>query len=92
MKRREPVQKVLEDIRKANPNFHILDLFPLLCPEAVCKYYDSEKVFLYRDVYSHLSIEANYRAKPLFLAVVDQAMNASPTSGLSMKDSRSNAP
>jgi SGNH domain (fused to AT3 domains) len=77
IERRRPLQQMLEDMQRNNSNFHVLDLFPVLCPEDVCRVYNEQGVFLYRDEFSHLSIEADYLARPLFLAVVNEAIKAS---------------
>jgi len=76
IKRIRPLLEVLEDVRSTSPNFYILDLFPVLCPEEVCRFYNKQDVFLYRDVWSHPSIEANYLARPLFLSIVNRAIKA----------------
>jgi hypothetical protein len=77
LKRRQPLQDALEALQSANANFHILDLFPVLCPEDTCRFYNDQKVFLYRDESSHMSIAANYMARPILLAAVDRAISAS---------------
>jgi peptidoglycan/LPS O-acetylase OafA/YrhL len=77
LKRRQPLQDALEALQSTNPNFHILDLFPVLCPDNTCKFYNDQKVFLYRDESSHMSIAANYMARPVLLAAVDRAIRAS---------------
>jgi peptidoglycan/LPS O-acetylase OafA/YrhL len=82
IKRSRPLLDVLEDVRSTNPNFHILDLFPVLCPEDECRFYDNQGVPLYRDVWTHQSIEANYLARPLFLSVVSRAIKASSAQSL----------
>jgi peptidoglycan/LPS O-acetylase OafA/YrhL len=69
-----PLLDVLEDVQRARPNFHILDLFPVMCPGDVCGFYNAQGTFLYRDEFSHPSIEANYLARPALLSVVNQAI------------------
>src|SRR5262249_59524032 len=56
IKRIQPLSDVLEDVRSTNPNFHVLNLFPVLCPEDVCRFDNRQGVILYRDG-SHPSIE-----------------------------------
>jgi hypothetical protein len=63
-------------VQAANPNFHVLDLLSVFCPEDVCKFYNNRGVFLYRDEYSHPSIEADYLSRPIFLDVVKKALAA----------------
>jgi hypothetical protein len=77
LKRRQPLQDALEALQSDNPNFHILDLFPVLCPDSTCMFYNDQKVFLYRDESSHMSIAANYMARPVLLAAVGRAMRVS---------------
>jgi len=43
----------------------------------VCKVYNGQGVFLYRDLSMHPSVEANYLARPIFLDVVKRAMATS---------------
>jgi hypothetical protein len=75
IERIHPVLNVLEEIRNTNPNFYILDLFPVLCPGDICRFYNEQGVFLYRDQ-GHPSIEAKYLARPLFLLVVNTAISS----------------
>jgi peptidoglycan/LPS O-acetylase OafA/YrhL len=74
IERIRPLSDVLEEIGNTNPNFHVLDLFPVLCPGDVCRLYNEQGVFLYRDQVSHPSIEANYLARPLILSAVNGAI------------------
>jgi peptidoglycan/LPS O-acetylase OafA/YrhL len=76
LKRLQRLNAELESVRNTNPNFHILDLFPVLCSEDVCRFSNKQGVLLYRDEFSHMSVEANYLARPLFRAVVDKASMA----------------
>jgi SGNH domain (fused to AT3 domains) len=77
LERREPLQDTLKAVQSANHNFQILDLYPTLCPGDICMFYNSQGVFLYRDEYSHLSIAASYLARPILLAAVNRAIDAS---------------
>ena len=61
---------VLREIESANWNFRALDLFPVFCAEEICGLFNSDKVPLYRDTFSHPSVEANYLARHALLAVV----------------------
>jgi peptidoglycan/LPS O-acetylase OafA/YrhL len=80
LKRRQALQDALEALQRANSNFHILDLFPVLCPDDTCKFYNDQKVFLYRDEYSHMSIAANYLARPILLEAVNKAIKSEAAS------------
>lgn len=75
LQRRHTYHQLLEDIALENSNFVILDLFDLFCPSDLCKFYDDNGVFLYRDQFAHPSIEANILAQPWLLSVVDKAVS-----------------
>ncbi len=77
IQRIQPLLAVLEEVKNAYPNFHVLDLFPVMCPGDVCRHYNDQNVFLYRDEYAHPSIEADYLARPVFLSVVNAAIASS---------------
>jgi peptidoglycan/LPS O-acetylase OafA/YrhL len=72
--RRLPLLDVLNTIENENSNFHVLDLLPLLCPGEVCGFFNSKMVPMYRDVWSHPSVEADYLARPYLLAVVRKVL------------------
>lgn len=72
----QPLQDVLLRVRQDNSNFHILDLFSFMCGGDVCRYYNDAGLFLYRDTYSHMSIEAATLLRPTFLSVVSEALSA----------------
>ena len=69
MRRRLPLSSLLADIEHSHPNFHVLDLMPVLCPGPVCSM-KSGNTLLYGDYWSHLSIEASQRARPLVIELV----------------------
>jgi len=69
--RRAPLDDVLSRIRKDHRNFYVLDLMPVLCATNVCKMFNDEGTFLYRDEWSHMSAEANLLARKPFLSVVN---------------------
>ena len=77
IKRMQSLNEVLQAVQTKNPNFHVLDLLSVFCPEDVCKFYNNQGVFLYRDQLSHPSVEANYLSRPIFLDVVSKALSAS---------------
>jgi peptidoglycan/LPS O-acetylase OafA/YrhL len=77
IERMKSLNEVLQTVQARNPNFHVLDLFSVFCPEDICKFYNDRGVFLYRDGSSHPSIEANYLSRPIFLNVVNRATSAS---------------
>lgn len=75
-KRRRALQAVLLDIQAKHRNFYILDLMDVFCPAEICSFNGQNGEFLYRDEWSHPSVEANNLARPLFLSVVRRAVTA----------------
>ena len=75
LKRRKPLDEVLTKLERNHPNFHVLDLLPTLCPEETCKMRLDDGTYLYRDISSHLSVEANKRARPALMSVVERALS-----------------
>jgi len=78
--RRQPLTDALHAVAEANENFHMLDLFPVLCPGEVCRFYNEHEVFLYRDIFAHPSVEAGRLARPLLLTVAEEALSAADNS------------
>jgi peptidoglycan/LPS O-acetylase OafA/YrhL len=76
IQRRKSLHDMLIDVQHSHGNFHVLDLYPVLCPGSVCRFYDDTGVFLYRDIWSHLSVEANHLSQNLLITVVDRAVSA----------------
>jgi peptidoglycan/LPS O-acetylase OafA/YrhL len=70
LSRTKPLRAVLAHVAAARENFHVLDFFPQFCPEKTCRFSTPEGVVLFRDVWSHPSIEANLMLRPLFLQAV----------------------
>ena len=70
MARRKPVMEILGAIESGHTNFRVLNLLPLYCADATCAFFSADKVPMYRDIYSHPSIEANFLARPLLLAAI----------------------
>jgi peptidoglycan/LPS O-acetylase OafA/YrhL len=69
-----PLNAILDDISKEYLNFHVLDLFDIYCPGEVCRLYNEDGIFLYRDGNSHPSVEANMLSRGVFLSVADKAI------------------
>lgn len=76
LKRMQSLNEVLQAVQTTNSNFHVLDLFSVFCPENVCKFYNNQGVFLYRDQRAHPSVEADYLSRPIFFDVVSRALSA----------------
>jgi peptidoglycan/LPS O-acetylase OafA/YrhL len=72
LKRRRMYHETLLKLQSTFENFAVLDLFDLFCPYGLCKFYNSDGVFLYRDEWSHPSVEASIFAKPILLETVDK--------------------
>lgn len=68
-----PLRQMLDEVQNRNKNFHILDLFSVMCPGDLCTFQNDKGVFLYRDIWSHPSIEANRLSRPLLLSVIREA-------------------
>ncbi len=67
---RKPMMEIIGKVESSNSNFRVLDLLPLYCPGATCTFFSPEKVPLYRDVYSHPSVEASILARPFLLTAI----------------------
>ncbi len=85
--RRRAYDSLLLDLQRKYSNFFVLDLFDVYCPGDVCKYYNKEGIFLYRDEASHPSVEANILAQPFLLEIVDNAIRRASQPGLRTGDS-----
>jgi peptidoglycan/LPS O-acetylase OafA/YrhL len=75
LRRMAPLRATLERVRRSHGNFFVLDLFPVMCSGEVCGFYSHDQQPLYRDEWSHMSVEANYLARPVFLQTVKEALN-----------------
>jgi peptidoglycan/LPS O-acetylase OafA/YrhL len=65
---------VLQNLQKEHRNFYILDLFDVFCASSICKFDNGKGEYLYRDPWSHPSVEANYLARPVLLSLVERAI------------------
>jgi len=68
--REQGINDILDAIEASNHNFHTLNIFPIMCPETICEIFNPDGVPLYRDIYAHPSIEADFLARPLFLSKI----------------------
>ena len=73
LRRIAPLRQVLEEVQNDHRNFHILDLLNVMCPGDWCTFQNDQGIFLYRDIWSHPSIEANFLSRPMFLSAVGEA-------------------
>jgi peptidoglycan/LPS O-acetylase OafA/YrhL len=72
--RRRPLIDVLRKVEREYRNFHVFDPFDIFCPAEICGFFTTDNIPLYRDSWSHPSIEASLLMKPAFVAVVTQAL------------------
>jgi peptidoglycan/LPS O-acetylase OafA/YrhL len=72
--RLSPLNAILSDVKRENDNFIVYDFLPVLCPEDVCRYQNGQGTFLYRDVFSHPSLEAGALGREGFLVTAKRAM------------------
>lgn len=77
LERRQAYQNVLINVQRNHPNFFVLDLFDVFCPGNTCTFFDEEGTCLYRDEWSHPSVEASVLAQPVFLSTIKRATNVS---------------
>ena len=75
LERRCEYNELLLELQRKRPNFFVLDLFDVFCPGEVCKFYDEEGRFLYRDEWSHPSVEACILAQPALLETVKKVIS-----------------
>jgi peptidoglycan/LPS O-acetylase OafA/YrhL len=69
-----PLNAVLSDVKRENDNFIVYDFLPVLCPGDVCRYQNEQGTFLYRDIFSHPSLEASALGRQDFLMTARRAM------------------
>lgn len=74
LKRRISLDRILKDLEKQN-KITVVDLFDIFCPETVCSYRSKNGEMLYRDAFSHPSVEA----ARLSSLVIRRALNPSMT-------------
>jgi hypothetical protein len=68
--RRSSLQHMLDELELRFYNFKVLDLFDVFCPNELCTFQDQDGTFLYRDEFSHPSVEASIRAQAELLRTV----------------------
>ncbi|MDH4199253.1 MAG: acyltransferase [Spirochaetia bacterium] len=76
LKRRHTYNDLLLELQQKYSNFAVLELFDVYCPTDVCKFYNDKGIFLYRDEWSHPSVEANMLAQPILLQIVDKLIDS----------------
>ncbi|TGK33202.1 acyltransferase [Leptospira gomenensis] len=70
LRRRKEYHDLLLRLRDKHDNFFVLDLFDVFCPSELCRFYDDNGVFLYRDEFSHPSVEAGRLSQPELLKTI----------------------
>ncbi|TGL90218.1 acyltransferase [Leptospira congkakensis] len=72
LNRRKPLHEKLLSLKEEHSNFYILDLMDLFCPENECRFINQDGKFLYRDEFSHPSIEASILARTSLWQVIQK--------------------
>ncbi|PKA27043.1 acyltransferase [Leptospira sp. mixed culture ATI2-C-A1] len=72
LSRRKPFHEKLLSIKNEHSNFYILDLMDIFCPEKECRFVNPKGDFLYRDEFSHPSVEASILAKTSLREVIQK--------------------
>ena len=72
LERRRMYHDSLLELQSKFENFAVLDLFDVFCASEVCRFYNDKGIFLYRDEWSHPSVEATILAQPRLLDTVDK--------------------
>ena len=72
IKRRAALGKVLSDLQLNNA-IYTADLFDVFCPSTSCTYLSKDHSVLYRDEFSHPSVEAVRLSSPLIKSILLQA-------------------
>ena len=67
LERLQPIYDMLHETEAAG-HIRVVDVLPVFCPAETCEYTDEDGVLLYRDVFSHASLEASIKARPIFRA------------------------
>lgn len=70
LERRKEYHDILLNVQSHHPNFFVLDLFDVFCPGTTCTFTNSEGTFLYRDEFSHPSVEGSRLAQPELVSVI----------------------
>lgn len=78
--RDETIQRLsqISDLFKNLQNdgvIEVLDLFPVFCPGSYCTYESASGEMLYRDIYSHSSIEASHLSRPIVASWTNSIFN-----------------
>lgn len=66
--------KALISLETKNKNFVVLDLFDVFCPKQKCTFLNERGTFMYRDEFSHPSIEGSKDSRSKLLSVVNALM------------------
>lgn len=65
--RRTPLDTIVDEVQSRRTNLFSVDLFDVFCPGTKCTYRLPDGTMLYRDVFSHPSVEASRLAAPAFV-------------------------
>jgi hypothetical protein len=65
LERLQKIYGMLNDLEKSG-YIRVVDAFPVFCPEEICRYTDDSGTLLYRDIFSHASVDAAKMSRPIF--------------------------
>lgn len=77
LERRRMYHNSLLELQDKFENFGVLDLFDVFCASEICRFYNDEGIFLYRDEWSHPSVEASILAQPRLLDTIEKLISNS---------------
>jgi peptidoglycan/LPS O-acetylase OafA/YrhL len=69
------LNNMLLEVERENENFFVFDVLAVLCPDDICRYQNARGTFLYRDVFSHPSLEGSALAQDAFLSTARRAIS-----------------
>jgi hypothetical protein len=69
LQRRASLDEILTGLAKEKL-ITVVDLMDMFCPGSTCTYYSANGTMLYRDVYSHPSVEAAQLSAPIIRTVI----------------------
>ena len=70
LERLQPIYKMLHELESSG-DIHVIEIFDAFCPGEICSYTDEDGVLLYRDIFSHASVDAARKIRPMVRAWLD---------------------
>ena len=87
LNRLRPLNEALREVERKNDNFYVFDLFSTLCEDNLCAYQNAQGTFLFRDIYSHPSLEASALGRQAFLTTAKRAVETATSRPRPLPDS-----